>query len=206
MGERSGWWAGFRAECLVCRLVGSWVDGWVKGWESKVVGFGWSGPQLERAIPRAIERANMLLGRLHLHLTDSLMAAYPQIDAEGLAADSVAVVWRRFQLGLPEWPRLRAYGYGVAHRLVRLTFRSRVRQRLEFLQHDDLDESAASTEGIGLVEVLFDLNTTLKSRDVLVLHLLLAGMGCGDIAQVLGVSCRTVRSAFTRIRSRVGEE
>jgi hypothetical protein len=23
----------------------------VKGWESKLVGFGWSGPQLERAIP-----------------------------------------------------------------------------------------------------------------------------------------------------------
>ena len=46
-GERSGWWAGFRALCLGWRLVGSWIDGWVKGWESKVVGFGWSGPQLE---------------------------------------------------------------------------------------------------------------------------------------------------------------
>jgi len=51
VGERSGWWAGFRAECLDWRLVGSWVDGWVKGWESKVVGFGWSGPKPERAIP-----------------------------------------------------------------------------------------------------------------------------------------------------------
>ena len=51
MWERSGWWAGFRAECLGWRLVGSWVDGWVKGWESAVTGFGWSGPKLERAIP-----------------------------------------------------------------------------------------------------------------------------------------------------------
>jgi hypothetical protein len=53
VGERSGWWAGFRAECLVWRLVGLWVDGWVKGWESRVVGFGWSGPQLEPTIPPA---------------------------------------------------------------------------------------------------------------------------------------------------------
>ena len=51
VGERSGWWAGFRAECLDWRLVGSWVDGWVKGWQSRAVGFGRSGPKLERAIP-----------------------------------------------------------------------------------------------------------------------------------------------------------
>ena len=50
MGERSGWWAGFGAECLVWRGVGSWVDGWLKGWESRVIGFGWSEPQLERAM------------------------------------------------------------------------------------------------------------------------------------------------------------
>ena len=51
VGERSGWWAGFRAECLGWRLFGSLVDGWVKGWESRVIGFGWSGPQLEPTIP-----------------------------------------------------------------------------------------------------------------------------------------------------------
>ena len=50
MGERSGCWAGFRAECLGWRGVGSWVDGWLKGWESRVIGFGWSEPQLERAM------------------------------------------------------------------------------------------------------------------------------------------------------------
>ena len=129
-------------------------------------------------------------------------------EAEDATADVFAVAWRRLD-ELPSGEAVRAWLFGVAHRVVGNRFRSRRRQttlsaRLKATTHDRVGQGVLEPAPDPEVELLLTALDGLGAADRELLRLTSwDGLSRDEIASVLGIKQNAVDQRLHRARSRL---
>ena len=144
-------------------------------------------------------------------LAYSLRRVTQREDAADVVAETFLTAWRRLDQA-PDGPAVRAWLYGVAHRVLANHLRGRRR-------HDRLDARLRAEEtGPGRASrpaaVIAEASTAIGSafgrlapadRDLLML-VAVEGLSPGEIARVFGCTATTVRVRLHRARARFARE